>query len=151
MPKTNAVLGVDPGGTTGIALLDAGELKVLGYEQIPSTEPVWLREWVRKASWVFVERYTISPGTVTRTRQSDAMYITGMLKLICAEEGRIMRLVNRSDSKHAFSNEALRELGLFNAVVGPHARDALRCALLGSRLAGYRVHTGVQSQVDKGR
>lgn len=131
------ILGVDPGGTTGVVLFDPESLTVLSYSQLAVKEG---DEWagaltiaVALADTIAAERFTISQRTIQHSRQHDALDILGALRYLSILEHKPLRLQMASDAKNAFSDDMLKKLGLHGAVKGPHARDALRHALLGTR------------------
>lgn len=140
------ILGVDPGGTTGVVILNPEPLEVIWHDQLavkedPLNEGEWARELKRivpPVRAIAAERFVISPRTLRNTRQHDALDVLGALRYLSIIEGVELILQNASDAKTAFSDEVLKSLGLFDAVKGGHARDALRHALLGTR-ALYRT------------
>jgi hypothetical protein len=136
------ILGVDPGGTTGLVLLDPVDPTVLSYSQLDlKSGDTWagaLTIAVALADVIAAERFTISQRTIQHTRQHDALDVLGALRYLSVIEHKQLRLQMASDAKAAFSNDVLKKLGLFDSVTGEHARDALRHALLAAR-ALYRT------------
>lgn len=130
------VLGVDPGKTCGYVLLSVRPLKVMEWAQIPvERAPAEFQRLTELASLVAVERYTVRPAMAGNalTPQYDAMYVVGGL-LFLARLGNVpMRIQTPADAKNVFSDHVLRELGYYETVSGPHARDALRHGLLAAR------------------
>lgn len=144
-------MGVDPGGTTGAALIDwSGELPVastntevveiwqLEFEEVA----LWAQEWLPRVEHVAVERFHITGRTVMNTRQYEPLYVIGgilfllQLNLEMAKQhmDRIcpqLHLNSASNAKNAWYNDRLKSMGFYEQTKGkPHARDALRHALL---------------------
>lgn len=132
MSDLRAVLGIDPGGTTGIAVLEVPSLRVLVAEEFDIVGVFEnLRHLVKSVDLVTVERYTISQRTLKMTRQSDALYIIGATMLVCLEEGVPMELESPTNAKNAFPNEMLKAHGVWHT--STHVKDAMRHALLAMR------------------
>jgi hypothetical protein len=128
------ILAVDPGKMTGIVVLDERVPLVIEFYQLSFAETVrFLDLAIPYADAVVVERYDITGRTASLSRQLDALLVIGFVTGQCELEGRRLRMQGRSDAKTAFSDRVLRRLELFDAVTGPHARDALRHALLAVR------------------
>lgn len=144
---TATVLGIDPGGTTGAALIhwdgtfpiDASSVKVadcwqLSFEQVPG----WANEQIHGIDHIAMERFIISGRTVGNTRQYEALYVIGGVLFLCqvalenprGERLPLIHLKPASVAKNAWTNKRLKETGLYDKVTGTHARDALRHALL---------------------
>lgn len=133
------ILGVDPGGTTGVVLLDPQQLLVTGHMQLTVKDDLagewagWLRHIVPTVDIIVAERFTISQRTIQHSRQHDALDVLGALRYLSIIERKPLDLQMASDAKAAFSDDTLKNLDLFNSVTGEHARDALRHALLATR------------------
>lgn len=136
------VLAVDPGGTTGWATWEDGEVR---WGQIPGglfgavealIRPDWTVGFAERVDVCVIEKYTIGARTVKYSRQSDALEITGVLKALSAA-GRTEWLYQQpAEAKRLFTDERLREFGWW-AKGEEHARDALRH--LGFYLARKRL------------
>lgn len=130
------VLGVDPGGTTGLCLLSGTtplDARVLFHAQVPVEDmPRVFRQLLGayEVDYVALERFTISGETVKKSRTSAPMDMIGGVKWECAltEPPVLVVMQSRSDAKTAYPNERLIELGI--DVKGPHAKDAAKHALL---------------------
>lgn len=131
----DVVLGVDPGGTTGLCLLRVDPLEIINYDQVPWPEVLDVAEewWVGRCAAVACERYVITARTAQLTQQPEALMVIGAFFLLARKVDLPMTLQSVGDAKAAFSNEYLNELGL--RVKGKHARDALRHACLCVRRA----------------
>ncbi len=126
------ILGIDPGKMTGMCLLVKGEVR--WFEEVPFDDiHTVLKDTIPETDLVVVERYTISMRTVKMTRQYEALYTIGMTIYLTRIHKVEMTLQSPADAKAAFDDDHLRELGMYDQVVGGHARDALRHALLGER------------------
>ena len=127
------ILGIDPGSTTGLVMLADGA--VAYSEQISFTDVGEKVEiLIATADGIGIEQYIITPSTAKKTRQYDALYTIGIVIFLSRRMGVPMRLQKAADAKNAYTNEHLHQLGLFDSVTGPHARDALRHALLANRM-----------------
>jgi len=130
------ILGLDPGGTTGIVLVDTDDWTYDAWE-IPVNKAwgqIWdLLVW-QTPDLVSIEQFIVTVRTATLPRQSDATDLIGWAKGLA----KICKVPLVSDSagnaKAAWSNERLSMVGL--RVVGDHARDAMRHALLGAQKHG---------------
>lgn len=131
------ILALDPGSTTGFALLEWG-----GTEPTPSmlqgfghidfdAAPKWLDSLVQgelRPDLIVYERFYISPRTVQFTRQPDPLYVIGGTIFLARIHGIPIRSQAAADAKTAWPNARLKEEGF--KVRGDHARDAVRHALL---------------------
>jgi hypothetical protein len=128
------MLGIDPGGTTGLCLIE-DSLVIdgieLAFDDVLDTDV--LETYITGTNAVAVERFFITARSVKLSRQPEALYVTGIILYIAHRHAVPLTMQSAADAKSAFTNDHLRELGLFRAVTGPHARDALRHALLAER------------------
>lgn len=139
------ILGVDPGLTTGVAIIEwEGTLplsdetvRILTLDQVVFDDiGLWIQSTLPAVDHVAAERYQITARTAKLSRQYEALYVLG--GLICrlqvmAVRGEVpdFHLAPASVAKTAWSNENLEGAGLYMPTVGRrHARDALRHALL---------------------
>lgn len=128
------MLGIDPGATTGFCLLEDGAViddSEVVFDDVLDTDVV--ETYISLCNAVAVERYFITARSVKLSRQNEALYVTGIVLYVAHRHAVPLTLQSAADAKSAFTNEHLREMGLFRAVTGPHARDALRHALLAER------------------
>lgn len=128
------IIGVDPGGTTGLVkvlngeVVDEGQLDFIGAVR-------WLNSEIPLADLVVVERFVISGRTMTGSRDGamDAIHLIG----VCRALGELYTVPvmqqTPADAKNAFNDDVLRRTGYYDKVKGRHARDALRHALLAIR------------------
>jgi hypothetical protein len=128
------ILGVDPGKKTGLVMVQDGEVDWFR-EVVFADMPAALEETVGEANIVAIEKFTISPRTLAGSRQYEALWVTGMvIYAIDRIDPEIkFTLQTPADAKSAFSDDYLREIEMYDAVKGGHARDALRQALLAQR------------------
>jgi hypothetical protein len=128
------LLAIDPGRTTGLVVLDETVPCVVESGQLSFKETLWfLDAQVRHVDFVVAERYDINARTAWLTRQMEALLVIGAAISTAELERRPIKLQGRSDAKTAFSDAVLRRLAMYDAVTGPHARDALRHGLLAVR------------------
>jgi hypothetical protein len=134
---TLRITALDPGGTTGVAVLDWDSRTIpaepdmlvatwqIGFDDMP--EALWqILGADRPTNLLAMERFVISPRTISYSRQPEALYVIGG-GLFLAKIARIpVRLQGAKEAKQAYPNGALKGWN----VKGPHARDALRHALL---------------------
>jgi hypothetical protein len=145
------VLGIDPGGTTGLAWVNATDecVEVLGWSQIDVRDDTGLAAFgdlmetlMDVNDVVAIERFFISPRTLTQTRQPDALYIIGLVKYLCLKLGPKFVMQSASDAKNIWTDDRLKANIDSGFLVGSpkkvkrHAIDALRHALLAARVVG---------------
>jgi hypothetical protein len=141
------IMGIDPGGTTGVVVIDIGpedhqyapgpETHVLN-DQI---EGVWghgedsvaYRLWQiieeHKPDLIAIEQFTINQRTVRHTRQPDALWIIGGVRFLADLRGIPVHLQPSSLAKTTWDADRLNRTGWAKVVKRKHARDALRHAL----------------------
>lgn len=125
----DVVLGVDPGGTTGLCLLRVDPPEVMDFAQVKWSELLDVAHgWVLRSRAIVCERYTITQRTARYSQQPEALMAIGIFYYLAHQAEVPMILQTPADAKTAFPNPYLNELGL--RVTGPHARDALRHACL---------------------
>lgn len=135
------VIGVDPGRTTGLAVLgvDAGELA--GPPHAAQLSPGWvvpiLASTIREAGAVpvhiGVERFVVRQRAA-RSRTADAGALTraliGQIQYAAESLGARVTVRSAADVKPWATDVRLRATGLLEVCTGmPHARDAARHAL----------------------
>jgi hypothetical protein len=142
----HTVLGIDPGGSTGVAILEVPTLRVLVAEEYDFVGMLEnLRALVKSADLVSIERFTISARTLKLTRQPDALYLIGATMLVCHEEGVNLELESPGNAKSAFPNEMLKLHGVWHS--SRHVRDSLRHTLLAMRRHGLLVEKSLPDSV----
>jgi hypothetical protein len=127
-------LGIDPGGTTGFCLIEDSMVvddAEIEFDDLLTDE--YMDEFIYRSNRVAIERFFLTARSVKLSRQPEALYVTGIAMYLASRLRIPVTLQSAADAKSAFTNEHLREMGLFRAVTGPHARDALRHALLAER------------------
>lgn len=128
------VLGVDPGGTTGLAVVDTDRRKIHLSESDPRATVAKLYESVCRSpdfDLIAVERFIITPRTAKITRQPDAMEIIGAIKAFAQVARRPTPVIMQDpgSAKTAWDNERLKVHGIYGPPSMGHARDAMRHAL----------------------
>ena len=137
------VLGVDPGKTTGLALVrwtDTGtaplSVEQTNWEAAADTCRNLLLTYGDVVPFVVAcERYTITMQTLKKTRQLEALYCIGGLITAVRWYGGVacrgLHVQTPGDAKGVVTDALLRKLGWYDMTVGmDHARDALRHATL---------------------
>lgn len=126
------IVGVDPGGTTGIA-----------YGDTPADAVVLQLEWAEAQIWLYrqalrstpeapvvfaCERYAITVQTIKKARQYEALYVIGGLEL-CAGLFKYasLTLQTPAEAKALVTDTKLERMDLYERTKGlEHGRDALR-------------------------
>jgi hypothetical protein len=141
------IMGVDPGGTTGIAIIDV-PWDESRYEPSPDTH---LANMQIEASWgtgpnsvgwqmrdlienyapnlIALEKFIITQQTVRFTRQPDALWIIGGVRFIADTLLIPVHMQPASLAKTTWDATRLKDSGWAKVVKQKHARDALRHAL----------------------
>lgn len=143
-------MGVDPGGTTGLVMIDAAADAITieataHLTSHPAIAWVWGHLTDDRPDAVVAERFTISVRTLKGTREGplEALYTLGALRFACQVEKVPLALQTPAAAKNAFTDARLKDLGLYQCVSGPHERDALRHALLFAMTShGWRGEIG---------
>lgn len=139
------IIAIDPGKTTGLVVIDASRAAKLDAlllaEHIPyDVAPNALRDilglW--EPDVVVMERYVISLRTIKANRYSEPLDVIGGVKFLMQLNKPKVPLIlqSGSDAKTAYNDDTLKRLKLFKVTPAPHARDALRHAML----ATHRIH-----------
>lgn len=121
------VIGVDPGGTTGIALWSRQQGLTMREIDDAAAAADWLADMARsipKATFV-VERYIITPATAKMSQQHDALEIIGALKYVARKYGHGVVMQSPSEAKTFSTDTKLKNVGWYKPGQG-HARDASR-------------------------
>ncbi|MFI7678542.1 hypothetical protein [Actinophytocola sp. NPDC049390] len=134
------VLGIDPGGTTGLAVLDFPDVYPVGEEfgQLPPDRVLqlvlwWLRDAGHRVNLVAIEKFVVSRRSgrsSTAQAGEQARLIIGGVAQLCQQHG--VRLVQRPAGvvKPWATDRRLDAAGLLAPTRGMgHARDAARHAL----------------------
>ena len=136
------ILALDPGKTTGAVMIEwAGEVPpdpVLVWSAQIAFDgiSVFLDEHIASGLDLLVmERFVISDRTVRSSRQMEPLTVLGGATIFAQLRGIPVRMQAASDAKNAFPNEALRRW----SIKGPHAKDAMRHALLACHGRGVYI------------
>lgn len=128
------ILAIDPGGTCGMACVDAGDFTtpfeasaVRGWQMGPEACVDWCLANVRPGWFVFMERFFITAATASLSPEGshNTLDVIGTVKNICRWHGAGFEFQTANDAKKFVSNEQLKRLGLWRPNED-HARDALR-------------------------
>lgn len=142
------IMGIDPGGTTGIAIIDV-EWDDSRFEPDPATtlvhneqiEARWGHETASvgqaidtliddfRPDLLAVENFIITQRTVRFTRQPDALWIIGGVYFIADLRGIPVHLQPASLAKTTWPDTRITSSGWGKVVKGKHARDGLKHAL----------------------
>lgn len=134
-----SVIAIDPGVTTGWAVLDPDGSFRSGEVRGPYDFLRRVYEMVQSRVFDYelvVERYTITPETIKKSRQTDPLEIIGALRFFAAHYKTGFTLQSPAEAK-AFSTDAkLKRMRWFTPGQG-HANDAARHLLCYSISKGY--------------
>lgn len=135
MSRNLAVIGVDPGLTTGLALFIVDDrvrfssgLEVARWDLRDSLVALTCNHLADTDVVIGCERYTITASTLKKSRQSDAQEAIGTVQDVARRCGAEVLLQSASDAKNLVSNDLLRRLGWLSRGY-PHMNDARRHAL----------------------
>ena len=149
-----AVLGVDPGKTSGIALIMwsgvPDEDPVIEFSQEVTAEAyagiiegAFLTSMMQADKTIVVcERFVINQATVRNSQAPYSLEQIGVLKHLCrsdrhAPDVEEIRFQAPVDAKNMFPNPALKKLNLWHKGGDGHALDAIRHALLALTKMGW--------------
>lgn len=120
------VIGVDPGKTTGLALLTGSRLTQVAvpFAEVEDTLRLWLASEV--ITYVGIERFVITRNTARKTQQTDALKVSGVVQnLVERSERHVVVYQNMSDAKRLGNPVMLRKLGWRRTGVNAsHMNDA---------------------------
>lgn len=140
--KTNYILSVDPGKTTGVALFSwelEGEPKLIDSNEVDfSGYAKFLRDKFDEHSeepefHVVCERFTINAQTVRNSQAPFSLEKIGVLKQILLDYGLTidsLHMQSPADAKAMFDNAKLKKLEYWHRGGEGHALDAIRHGLL---------------------
>ena len=151
---TIAILGVDPGKTSGIVLLlwsgnrDEPPTLVVSEEATEETYASHIESAFYTAGFeadsvvVACERFIINQATVRNSQAPYSLEQIGVLKHLCrvarfAPPPEEIKFQAPVDAKNMFPNPALKKLGIWHKGGDGHALDAIRHALLALTRQGW--------------
>lgn len=125
-----AYFAVDPGLVTGVAVYVPGVAYYNALE-VPGGDIGFANFWRTilhdyAVKSIVCESYIITPQTATKTRQYDALYIIGWLKLESARLGIPFTLQTPAQGKSFGTDFKLEGLGWFVKTKDGHRNDASR-------------------------
>lgn len=125
------VVGVDPGGTTGIALWSPAQGLALRQIEGADNAVDWLADCARTlhGAVFVVEKYIITPATAKLSQQHDPLEIIGALKYITRKYNHKLVMQSPSEAKAFSTNDKLKNVQWYKPGQD-HARDASRHVLL---------------------
>jgi len=147
------VLGIDPGGTTGLAVIDS-DTRSLHVRELDFVETIdWLYMAIHaelsRIDRVAIERYVITGRTAKLSRQTEALEVIGWTRGLCQICEIPITLQEPSAAKTAWSNERLRAAGLWTPAKD-HAQDATRHAAFLLQNHGIVLkHAGTTASADE--
>ena len=134
------IIGIDPGGTTGIAHL-VSDCPPKFHELTPRNAEQWI--WAYLSVWtqpsvarppsilhIVCERFITSKRSVRVSRQSDAADVGGAIQTLCTDAQNVrFHWQTPSDAK-LITDYVLRRTNLKPKIRMPHAADVARHAAL---------------------
>lgn len=121
-------VAVDPGGVTGVAVYSEGDFMSCEVEGGDVGFAAFWRTLLRDytVAGLVVESFTITPATAQKTRQYDALYIIGWLRLEGEQSGLRPVMQSPSTGKSFATDAKLRHFGWKDRSPGGHRDDAAR-------------------------
>ncbi len=122
-------IAVDPGLTTGIAVLSNPPGKPATWEVAPMAAVDLVESMLDDPDTLVVcESFIPRPGV--RTWQPDALEIIGALRYLCFKYQRDFELQSPGDAKKFSTDVKLKRLQWYHSTNGGHSNDAQRHLLL---------------------
>ncbi len=123
------ILGIDPGGTTGLCSYVDGEW--VSSQRSATEAAAYIRSWMAaqwsSTTYVVAERFV--PSARTLSFQPDALEIIGYTKYLCLDEGLPFYIQTPAAAKGLATNELLKTIGAYQPKT-PHGMDAARHVVL---------------------
>ena len=126
-----SVIGVDPGGTCGVAVLDANGALLLQQEMTPLETVQFVEFWNTR---VAVEAFRVFPRYASGVANTVALEVIGAIKYICAVRGLELCLVQPSHHK-GFKGLVFPQDVRFT----PHTKDAYGVAYWAQNFGQFRT------------
>lgn len=124
------LIGVDPGGTTGLCQWYTGTQRPDLLQLDPGRTMDYLESVARWHATVFVvETYTITAATAKMSQQHDALELIGVVKYLARGADLPVHFQSPSEAKKFSTDAKLKKAGWYQPGL-PHARDASRHVLL---------------------
>lgn len=142
------LMGVDPGGMTGVALCrfpsgtgDIIEDRIFEANELPPMEAIdWVDEVLKHRGkeevHLLVEAYTVTSNTVRHARQYDALEVIGATKWLCYKEANVTWKLQTPASRKVVSNDVLHNLDMYKGSKDKHMIDAAKHLVLGALKLG---------------
>lgn len=134
--KPTHVLAIDPGKATGFAAWNdrhpsefdfVGEASQFDVCRVAEDWMTTLTGTVHKfRPLLVIEKFTITPETAKKSRQYEALEITGSLRYMAHDLGVPLEIQTPAQAKRFAPNKRLRQMGLYHGTKGGHANDAAR-------------------------
>lgn len=111
IPASHLIIGVDPGGTTGLAWVLNGQFESVDLPPLEAMDKV--DELVRRRvpTVIAAERYNITAQTIKKTRQYDALEVIGACRWLAYRYHASFLLQSAGEAQRAGNREVLRVLG----------------------------------------
>lgn len=131
-PRTTFAIGIDPGDSTGLAVIRGDGVR-LHHEQ---GSPSILDDFILRFPFLLYpgqdvlvgcERFVITSETARHTAQPTALEVIGVVKQLCRLNDWPLHLQQPANAKRLVTNDLLRKLGLWltgRDVGRPDANDA---------------------------
>lgn len=127
------ILSLDPGKTTGAVVFDSDGIAsgvIVATHQIDYSDAFTFLDGIIGSALdaIVIERFVISQRTLKNVRVEETFDVIGGAKCLAKLRGIPVYRQAASDAKTAYPDVRIKDLGF--AIVGRHAKDALRHALL---------------------
>lgn len=138
------ILSIDPGLTSGVALVQRDPLKLLRSDELDWQNTARfvdtaLREFGGEHVDVVLEKFTITTQTAKNSQQTWSLEVIGMCRLMAMAHGAgAITLQSPADAKTFASNMRLKNLELWHVGGDGHANDALRHVVLRLTRTGWK-------------
>lgn len=110
-PSSRLIVGVDPGGTTGLAWLLNDRFESVDLAPLEALDKIDELARRKMPTIIAVERYTITAQTIKKTRQYDALEVIGASRWIAHRYRCTFLLQSPGEAQRAGNREVLRVLG----------------------------------------
>lgn len=126
--EPTAIIAIDPGGATGVAVYDQGTFTSLEYNgSFENQADDMIELFYRYTPKIVVcETYTITARTAQLSQQHEALMLIGIIRWLCRRGTPELVMQSPAQAK-AFSTDAkLRSIFWHRTTGGGHANDAAR-------------------------
>lgn len=133
------VFGIDPGKTTGYAILNIkhGEFETTGQkeqQEFCTLAESWLERFA-SSTLVVCESFIITMATAKNSQAPWSLEIIGAVRYLCGKYDADFELQSPADAKRFSTNDKLKAIGWYTPAMR-HQNDAVRHILLAAAKKG---------------